>query len=71
MLNEDFTYLLGNMVHIAAVVAVKAITFIGIIVDLDMRAVGVANIDSRNRYPLSFFYIYYNPIFERSQVKCM
>lgn len=70
MLNKDFTNPFGNIVYGTAIVIAQGKT-IGFRVERnsDMSAVSVTDIDSHNRYPLSFFYIYYTPAFEKSQVK--
>jgi len=70
MLNQNFTDVFLNVVHVAdgGLMQTTSTITVGVVNNLDVGVVGVTNVDSHNRYPLSFFYIYYTLEFEKSQV---
>ena len=69
MLNEDFTDLFGDVVHLSAIAATQGVATFGVVANFDVGVIGMTDVNSHNRYPLSFFYIYYTLEFEKSQVK--
>ena len=69
VLNQNFTHLLGNVVHLSAIAAPQGDAIFGVKSDFNVSAVSMTDVDSHNRYPLSFFYNYYTPNFDKSQVK--
>jgi len=71
MLYKNFTHALVNIVHGATVITPQGKTIGGEKAASDVSGVNVVSVDSHNRYPLSFFYIYYTPAFEKSQVKIL
>ena len=68
VLNQDFTNLPRNIIHLSAIAATQGEAIFGIESNLDVSAVSMTDVDSHNRYPLSFFYNYYTLKFEKSQV---
>jgi len=68
MLYENFTHALVNVVHGATVITSQGKTIGGGKAASDVGGVNVVSIDSHNWYPLSFFYNYYTPNFDISQV---
>ena len=57
--NNNFTYLFGNVIHLTAIATPQGVTSIRVIANFNVGGISVTNVDSHNRYPLSFFYIYY------------
>lgn len=69
VLNDNFTYLFGNVVHLTAIAATQGVTAVGVVVDFNVGGIGMLDSDCHSGYPLSFLYLYYIPDREKSQVK--
>lgn len=68
VLNDNFTYFFGNVVHLTAIAAAQGVAAIGIVVNLNVSGVSMLDSDCHSGSPLSFLYIYYTSNVEKSQV---